>query len=71
MFGGKDADEKYLNELWEWNGTTWSKLDTVNTLYGLSLTSDELDSELYRAFRRPRAPDARFCRADLVSARAT
>lgn len=31
MFGGKSAEEKYLNELWEWTGTTWTKVETVNT----------------------------------------
>lgn len=27
MFGGKDENEKYINEQWEWDGNTWIKRD--------------------------------------------
>lgn len=30
MFGGKNELEQYLNEQWEWNGTTWTKLTPEN-----------------------------------------
>lgn len=30
MFGGKSGEEKYLNELWEWTGTNWVKVETTN-----------------------------------------
>ena len=31
MFGGKSELEVYLNEEWEWNGTTWRKVESANT----------------------------------------
>lgn len=30
MFGGKSEDEIYLNEEWEWNGTTWTQVQSAN-----------------------------------------
>ncbi|HVT43752.1 MAG TPA: hypothetical protein VMT00_05130 [Thermoanaerobaculia bacterium] len=26
MFGGKDVNEQYINEQWEWNGTSWAQV---------------------------------------------
>lgn len=31
MFGGKSEREEYLNEQWEWNGSSWTKVETANT----------------------------------------
>lgn len=27
MFGGKNADEQYINEHWEWNGSNWNRVE--------------------------------------------
>lgn len=49
MYGGKDVNEKYLDEMWEWDGTNWTKVDAPSTpgpLMNVGMAFDPLTRQM-------------------------